>query len=716
MTSDRTTQADRLKRHRTRLLRSVFARNTVDQRRLDMTTSPACSAMENAFLHLGQPIQSLADIADAETVQEAVRGLSAGTRLLIREVSIEGNWWRKSGEPLIVMHEQSGPCFLFHRRGRWHGVRTNEKGRRIEFKIDAEFAGRCLVTAHEFIRSPEPGPITPTELIMVAMSGRWLDLGIRLAAASGAAAVGIVVPLMIAIVIDSIIPNGDFRGLVGVGAALVVAIIASGLLITIAGLATIRVDNSLAYRLQAILVFRALSHGPAHHDLPAGEIVQRIAAVNYAMRQITKATSTVVVQLVRGLANVAVLFVFSWVFGVVALVTVAITVSLLFVEFSVQRRYAFASEAAFGRSKSSSIRILEGVDSAADRGILDRLIERWERHTVDATSNSYRSSTVAQTRALVNTMIAQGGRTLLYVFTAYALVEGMTIGAFVASLGAMTLVMRSIQQAGGLASTLAKIQPIFRRLKPLLQTAAPGTRASDGIDPHGDFRIDEAPLLPENEIRQHRVDLEIKAGRLTVIATERPRIARKLLAMLGGIEPSVHRVLYNEIPIDEIEGRALRDIRTTLVGHPRPTGGSIRDDLSIDRNLDDEVMLEALRAVEWDFEATDGSPLDRVLDPQQTPSIDSYRIAAARVILDRRPVSIIMDDPLLRSTQWGRRLLSDVAGRPGTRIIATLAPEVLAKADRVLVIDEDGNVVEYGTPAEVGRRAGLPPSVREAFR
>ena len=716
MSKDQTTHEQLSEKQRESLFRSIFSRRSVNQRRLDMPTSPACEALENAFLFLRNPIQPLADVADAESMQEAVSGLSDGIGVLIRETSIEGDWWQKSGEPLIVVHEEIGPCFVFHRRGRWHGVRANENGRRIDSSIDARFAERCEETAHELIPMPKPGPIKPTELIRVAMTGRWSDLWIRLGAASGAAAVGIVLPLMIAIVIDSIIPNGDVRGLVGVAAALVVAIIANALLLTIAGLATTRVDNSLTYRIEAILLFRILAHGRSKDDLAAGEIMQRISAVNYAMVQITAATSTIVVQIVRGLANLGVLFLFSWVFGIVGLVTVTITSSLLFIDFALQRRYSFASEEAYGRSKSNSIRILEGMDSASDRGILDRLLDRWQQHTVEAKFNYYRSNTVSQTRTLIDAMIGGGGRILLYAVTAYALVDDMTIGAFVASLGAMTVVLASVTQTGTLVSTLSQTQPIFQRLKPLLQTSRPGTRGSGGIDPHGDFRIDEAPLLPENEIRQHRADLAIEAGKLTVIAAERPRIAQNLLGMLTGVEPSIHRVLYDWTPIEEIEGHAFRRNLSTLVSRPRPTGGSVRCDLDIDRNLDDETMLESLREVDWDFDATKGSPLDQILDPKQTSLLDAYKIAAARMILNRREVSIIMDNSLLRVTDWGRRLVSEVADRSGTRIIATLAPEVMARADRVLVIDENGDVLANGPPAEVGSRTDLPAWVKEAFQ
>ena len=113
MSKDQTTHEQLFGKQRERLFRSIFSGRSVNQRRLDMPTSPACEALENAFLFLRNPIQPLADVADAETMQEAVSGLSAGIGVLIRETSIEGDWWRKSGEPLIVVHEEIGPCFVF---------------------------------------------------------------------------------------------------------------------------------------------------------------------------------------------------------------------------------------------------------------------------------------------------------------------------------------------------------------------------------------------------------------------------------------------------------------------------------------------------------------------------------------------------------------------------------------------------------------------------
>ena len=144
--------------------------------------------------------------------------------MLGREVELSPDWWRHRGEPLVVEHEDLGPCFAFHRGGRWRGVRRPASGGIESIRIDAAFANACGSTAHEFIRTPLPGALGIRDLMLTAMFHRWSDLGIRLAAACLSAVVGVVLPLMTALVIDSVIPNGDLRGLVGVAAALVVAI------------------------------------------------------------------------------------------------------------------------------------------------------------------------------------------------------------------------------------------------------------------------------------------------------------------------------------------------------------------------------------------------------------------------------------------------------------------------------------------------------------
>jgi ABC-type multidrug transport system fused ATPase/permease subunit len=705
----------RARRRESRLRESLFAwRNGVAQDP-SQAPSPSCAALIAAFRHLRRPVAPLAEVADARSVREAVDRLGFAHGVLVREVTLSPDWWRYRGEPLVVEHPELGPCFVCHRRGRWVGERRSATGEVESVPIDAAFGTACEEAAHEFIPAPFPGALRIRDLLATAMSGRWGDLGIRLAAACIAASVGVVLPLMTALVIDSVIPNGDVRGLVGVAAALVVAVVATTLLLFIAGQATLRLDNSLAYRIEAMVLARELRRAQSTSALSAGEIVQRVTGVNFAMTQLTAATNTVLVQMVGGFANIAVLFFFSWVFGIIGLLAVGLTISMMVIDLLIQRRYSLASENAFGRTKATSIRILEGLESAKDRGLLDRLIERWQGHSLEAASNNYRSNSVSNARTLVNQLISSSCRVLMYGLAAYALVDGLTIGAFVASMAAFASVMIAVGQLGSLVGTIAHVEPIFARLRPLLEAPAAVARGAYSFQPSGAYRVADALLVPADEVGAARLSVEIAPEQLTVIVSERVSMAQRLLGMLTGLEPSEGRVLIDDTPVEQLGIRGLQPHLNSLVTVPGILPGTVRRNLDPTRRFDDETLLAALPDTDWLGLKAGESPLDATLDPRNVPEFASTGLAAARLVIDPRRVSVIVDHAAMQRSSNHRDVVTEIAARPGTRILASNAPDLVGMADRVIVLDQRGRIVADGAPADVASSEAIPAKLRGAF-
>jgi len=697
-------------RRSARLLPSVFSWRGGVESPTTAPSSPAYGALRIAFLHLQQPIAPLSEVANARSLPQALEGLGSDSGVLVREVDLAPGWWRTCGEPLLVEHRTLGPCFVFHRRGRWHARRTLDQGETESIRVDSSFAAECGEIAHECLRMPPSGPIRVRDLVAAAMAERWSDLGLRVLAACLAAAIGVVIPLMTALVIDSIIPNGDLRGLVGVAAALMVAISARTLLLIIAGQATLRLDNSLAYRIESIVLARELGRSHSASPLPAGEIVQRVSGVNYAMKRLTQATNTVLAQIVGGLSNLLVLFLFSWVYGVIGVAAAGATIAVMAADAVIQRRYALASGNALGRAKASSIRILEGIDADHDRGITERLVRRWESEQIAASGAAYRSASVSNARSLVNLLIGSAARVLMFAIAAYPLVDGLTLGAVIASLAAFTGLTTAVGQLGTLVGTAALVEPIFARLRPLLDGPASPPGGEGWPEPHGAFRVEAPPLNEGDSLGSPSLSFEIEPGRLTVIVAERPAMARRLLAMFTGMESSDGRVLIDETPVDRLGVRSLLPRLTSLVSTPGILPGTVRRNLDPKRRFDDETLLAALATVNCALS------LDDVLDPRRTSASVAADLAAARLSLDPRRVAVIVDHASMQERPDHRHAVQDVAGRTGTRVVASNAPDLVALADRVIVLDERGRIAADGPPEEVARSQDLPAPTRSAFR
>jgi molybdate transport system ATP-binding protein len=210
-----------------------------------------------------------------------------------------------------------------------------------------------------------------------------------------------------------------------------------------------------------------------------------------------------------------------------------------------------------------------------------------------------------------------------------------------------------------------------------------------------------------------RVDLRVAEGE--VLAVLGPNGAGKstLLRVLAGLlAPDDGRVA--------VDGRAWDDVPTGthLPAHRRPLGVVFQDallfpHLSVGHNVEFGLSTRGVgrtarqqAAAEWLARVgLDGLAARR---PAELSGGQAQRAALARALVGE-PAVLLLDEPLsaldartrLEVRAELRRHLADFAG---STVLVTHDPvDAMALADRVVVV-EDGQVVQSGTPTEVSRR------------
>ena len=209
--------------------------------------------------------------------------------------------------------------------------------------------------------------------------------------------------------------------------------------------------------------------------------------------------------------------------------------------------------------------------------------------------------------------------------------------------------------------------------------------------------------------------MEIAPQQLTVIVSERASMAQRLLGMLTGLEPSEGRVLIDDTPVEQLGIRGLKPHLNSLVTVPGILPGTVRRNLDPMRRFDDPTLLASLADTDWLDLKPGESPLDATLDPRNVPESASTGLAAARLAIDPRRVSVIVDHASMQRSSNHRDVVTAIAGRPGTRILASNAPDLVGIADRVIVLDQRGRIVADGAPADVASSDAIPATLRGAF-
>lgn len=697
-----------------RLLASVLRWRGQPAWAIDVPTTPACDALALVFRHFRIPLDPLVEVAETSGLVEAARRL--GNRHLVsgREVTLGADWWKTGGEVLAIEHRRLGPCALIPGSGGWKALQPAD-GTFVEHRVDAAFASDCEANAVEFLRVPPPGKNGVGSLLQAGMFGLYGELARRLVAAGAGACLAVVPPIMAALLIDSVIPDGEIAGLVGVAVALLVTTLANSFLLAISGLAALRLDNALAFRVESIVLMRELEGRFGRESLPPGEILQRMSAVNWAMRFVTKTTQTVFVQSLQGLANLVLLFVYSPIFGAVALMVILAYLLLIGGQATLQYRLNASAETALGRAQERSVQFLNGASSARNRGMTGRLLSRWLRDRTDYAALDYRSSSAQNVGAGLGFAIVSAGLFAFYFLVGSSAPGALTTGQVVASYGAYVVIAASLQTLSTVLSTVAAVLPIFARLEPLIGQDEAFEGRDRPLALQGGFRATDVEIDSHSGPRAVRASFEIEPGRFTVLAGGEPSIGQHLLRVLVGLEETRGSVEVDGLRLDSLDVSLLRRSGLVMVETPGVLPAPVRRNLDFGGDLDDGALLDALRSVgaEARVEAL-SEGLDTALTGRTEPPDFPGQLAAARACLGPEAFSVLADRPEFTTTDWGREFLGSVLAREGTtRLVASVDPDLLARADRVLVFDVRGGLVADGTPEELRRTAAsLPESVR----
>ncbi|MCU7843085.1 MAG: ABC transporter ATP-binding protein/permease [Candidatus Thiodiazotropha sp. (ex Monitilora ramsayi)] len=212
------------------------------------------------------------------------------------------------------------------------------------------------------------------------------------------------------------------------------------------------------------------------------------------------------------------------------------------------------------------------------------------------------------------------------------------------------------------------------------------------------------------------VNLEIKAGEKVAFVGASGGGKTTLVQIILGLYPyKSGRVLFDDVPVEEIGMDVVRDHVATVLQHPALLNDSVRINLTLGREIDDSRLWQALEiaqlketveALDEGLETLIGRFGVRLSGGQR------QRLAIARMVLTD-PSVVILDEATsaLDTTTEGdlhNALQTFLKGR--TTIIIAHRLSAVKQADRVLVF-EDGRVVEEGRHEELLENNGLYTSL-----
>jgi ABC-type multidrug transport system fused ATPase/permease subunit len=320
----------------------------------------------------------------------------------------------------------------------------------------------------------------------------------------------------------------------------------------------------------------------------------------------------------------------------------------------------------------------------------------------------------------------QGGQMLfgltltlvLFGYGGYLVVQGeTTLGTLVAMRSLMSLVFSPAGRTFGLVSNAQAAQVSAERIysfldrEPLVKEN-PQARAPRTVDGAVTFDRVSFAYLPDRPVL-HDISFSVRPG-ATVALVGPSGAGKSTLASLIArfYDPTHGRVLLDGTDLRELRLESLRSQIGFVFQDTFLFDTSIRENVAFGRaNASEQELIDALHAANaWEFIERLPNGLDTDVGERgvRLSEGQKQRLSIARALL-RNPRILILDEPTSALDARSEHLLQAalqnlMRGRTSFVIAHRLA--TIQRADLILVVN-DGRVVEQGTHAELLQREGL---------
>jgi ATP-binding cassette subfamily C protein len=295
--------------------------------------------------------------------------------------------------------------------------------------------------------------------------------------------------------------------------------------------------------------------------------------------------------------------------------------------------------------------------------------------------------------------------------------SGLTIGEMLGVFAYLWFMMGPVQEVLGIQYAYQGAQAALGRINEMLQVelepAYPHKRNPFSGRKTVSIRLEGLSFAygkgPE-VLKQ--ISLTIPAGeKVALVGASGGGKTTLVQILLGLYPPKAGRVLFDEVPVQQIGMDVVRDHVATVLQHPALLNESIRVNLTLGREMPDERLWQALeiaqlkdtiRAMPQGLDTMIGRFGVRLSGGQR------QRLAIARMVLTD-PKVVILDEAtsaLDTTTESDLHTALNRFLRGRTTIIIAHRLSAVRQADRVLVF-EDGRIVEQGRHEELLEQNGL---------
>jgi len=664
----------------------------------------------HALVKTAAPLPRGADIEDC----------AACLGVHLQPIILPAEWWRADHGHLVgFMSEESGDggendasrAVALIARGGGYTACDPQSGRTIQ--ITGAEAERIRTKAFA-VYPPLPDQMRGlSELFSYLMAMVRPECIAAVLAGFIIGAIATIVPIAIALVVDTLVPGNERMLLMQVGVALAVGAMLTFFFSLMRQQAVLRVSGRTALSLDAAIWSKLLKLPTDFFvTYSIGDLQQRISGISAVRAALVNVTFATVIAFIMSVFYLGLLFYYDSRLALLAAALIMVLSAFTLIIGVAQLRHRRRQIELSGWLSGYVFQILQGIIKLRVAAAEDRAVMRWADRYADE------REAILRVRRLGNHFNAfadaYGTLAMAAIFVAirYMADSRFSAGVFIAFVSAFGGLQAAYQALAMAALEIIAVLPDWERAKPILaaEPEAPVLAADPGvltgeIELTGvDYAYGDGPAVLRD------ISLSIRAGEhLAIVGPSGSGKSTLVRVLLGMARPQSGTVLYDGQDLAGLDPTKVRRQIGVVTQTGRLYSGTIMDNVRGATNASFDKCMAACRSagLEADLEQfpmglhtplTEGAPTFSGGQRQ--------RILIARALVNR-PRILIFDEATSALDNAAQAIVTESLDRLGaTRIVIAHRLSTVQNANRICVM-QDGRIVDQGTFEGLTARGGL---------